>query len=72
MTQKATEEAKETVSKAKEETKEAVTKTKEETKQAAAKVEETAGKKQPGFDAIFALASLLAVAFAFGALKRKD
>jgi hypothetical protein len=59
VTQRANEEAKETVTKAKEGTKEAVT-----------KVEEAAGKKQPGFESTFAAVSLLAVAFI--ALKRRS
>ena len=62
-TQKITEEAKETVTEVKEETTEAATKAKEEASAVASKAkEEATGKEQPGFEATFALAGLLAVA----------
>ncbi len=63
VTQKATEEVKETATKAKEETTEVAGKAKEETKEAATKVEEAAGKKQPGFEVLFATIGLIAANF---------
>jgi PGF-CTERM protein len=63
VTQKVAEEAKETVTEVKEETTETATKAKEEASAVASKAkEEATGKEQPGFEATFALAGLLAVA----------
>jgi PGF-CTERM protein len=70
VTQKITEEAKETVSEAKEETKEVATKAEEEASAVAGKAkEEATGKETPGFEIVLSLTSLLAVALV--ALNRK-
>lgn len=71
VTQKITEEAKETVSEAKEETKEVGTKAKEEASAVASKAkEEATGKETPGFEVSFALVGFLAVALIFLNKKR--